>query len=115
MIEAKCICCQKIVEQKIEEDQNFSLEGGLWFSARGGWPSPLFDPFVEVGFESNRWDELMVFICDECLKEKKKEITYVQVTRKVEIQQKTDTWGHHDTEMKELVNETYPHQETAKS
>ena len=91
MIEAKCICCQKLVEQVIEEDQNFSLEGGLWFSARGGWPSSVFDPCVETGFEQNRWDELMLFVCDECLGEKKKEITYVQVTRKVEIQQNVDT------------------------
>ena len=114
MTEAKCICCQKIVEQKIEEDEPFSLEGGLWFSSHGGWPSSIFDPFVEVGFEQNRWDELKIFICDECLGEKKEEITYVQITRKSEIQQKTDSWGRHDTEMKELVNATHPHREEDK-
>jgi hypothetical protein len=114
MTEAKCICCQKVVEQNIEEDEEFSLDGGLWFSSRGGWPSSVFDPCVETGFDQNRWDELKVFICDECLRAKKKEIPYVRLTRKVEIEHNVDSWDHHDTEMKEFMNEAYPNQEVSK-
>ena len=113
MIEAKCFCCHKVVKQR-DEDQEFSLDGGLWFSSRGGWPSTVFDPRVYTGFSSNRWDELRIFICEECLRARKKEIAYVQATRKVEIEHEVDNWDHHDEEMKKQVNETYPNREAVK-
>lgn len=60
----QCFKCHRVLMQECRDNGDFTDDGGLWFEARGGWPSSLHDPICARDEQS----VLAVFICDECLK-----------------------------------------------
>lgn len=78
----KCFCCGKKMDVYWDEGEKGresvpSQLSGLWFIATGNYGSTIYDPLSDLD------QHLRIAICDECVVNKKNEVTHITIHKKI--------------------------------
>ncbi len=91
----KCFCCDKVLETECHIDSNpmvlSPLYDGVWFRAPGNFGSTVFDPIPDKLRGEDPF--LQILICDDCLKKKSDEVSYVHNIRH-KVTADVETFNH---------------------